>query len=331
MKIYIRSNITEEDFRKVLDDPEAFDVKDRARIAYFTTDPVILAKLANDKSSEVRHYVVRNPSTDPKIRMQLLNDENFAVRSGAIYNIDDTSVTDRLVNDPDYQVRDAVAYRTQNPQVLANLADDKVWMVRQTVAYHTRDPQLLAKLADDSDSDVRAAAKYRLRELGYKTKSASKNASLQINVGMNFDSTPVVQITSVSEADEFASEFEYVDSVSAANGLYVVTFNNENIQIFRIANSLSNYKSLLKKDYQDYAKQALEEDGEATLYLFLDSYELTVDEAECRNATAYVNYALNYIQDTYVDGDSFSCINLLQVSNNNIKVVLAGEDEVMVR
>lgn len=160
----------------------------------------------------------------------------------------------------------------------------------------------------------------------------SSNESLQINVGMNFDSTPVVQITSASEAAEFASEFEYADSVPAANGgLYVVKFNNEDVQIFKLANSLSNYKSLLKKDYQDNVKQELEQYGDANMLLFLNSYEVTVDEEDCPDAESYVNYALNYIQDSYVDGDSFSCINLLQVSNNNIKVVLAGEDEVIVR
>lgn len=159
----------------------------------------------------------------------------------------------------------------------------------------------------------------------------SSNESLQINVGMDFDSTPVVQITPASEADEFASEFEYVDSVSAANGLYAVKFNNEDVQIFKLANSLSNYKSLLKKDYQDNVKQELEQYGDANMLLFLNSYELTVDEEDCPDAESYVNYALNYIQDSYVDGDSFSCINLLEVSNNNVKVVLAGEDEVIVR
>lgn len=314
MKIYIKANIVDDAFYKEYDvtEEEIYDAVyhpsdstyiSKRSIADHAVDPEILAKLASDEDYWVRYHVACNPSTDPEIVMQLLDDEEWWVRIGAIEHVNDLSMIDQCVDDP-------------------------YFAVREKVAQLTRDPQILAQLANDPDPDVSKMARKRL---GHGAKSASKNASLQINVGMDFDSTPVVQITLASEADEFASEFEYVDSVSAANGLYAVKFNNEDVQIFKLANSLSNYKSLLKKDYQDHAKQELEEDGEANMLLFLNSYELTVDETECRNATAYVNYALNYIQDTYVDGDSFSCINLLQVSNNNIKVVLAGEDEVIVR
>ena len=142
--------------------------------------------------------------------------------------------------------------------------------------------------------------------------------------GMNYDQAPVVSIIDSSEVSEFKEQFERIETLEFIPGLYVVSFNDEYFDFFRLANSLKDYEKQLKADF------SLDEYGEYTGLLFLDSYELTVTEDECPDADAYVDYCKNYIEDSYVDGDSFSSINLIQVSPNGIELVLAGENGIMI-
>ena len=154
--------------------------------------------------------------------------------------------------------------------------------------------------------------------------------STKVAVAMNFDSTPRILFIDTKLQDELQNYFEYVNIVSNTPGLYCVMFNDEDINLFRVASSLSEYELDLRSQYENDVANELAEYGYAECYLFGDWYSFSVTLDECPDAASFVEHAKNVIKDTYVDGDSFSCIWLVQVKSGTIEEVLFGNDDLII-
>lgn len=148
---YTPKNIVDQLEHDMVNDKNA-DV--RWEVANKTTDPDILAKLADDPSPGVREAVAWK-TNDPNILTKLADDESKNVLRAVAQRTDDLDILARLADNEDWQVRKMVAEATNDPDIIARLADDEDADVRWAVAHRTDDPDILVHLADDENKNVR--------------------------------------------------------------------------------------------------------------------------------------------------------------------------------
>lgn len=140
----------------------------------------------------------------------------------------------------------------------------------------------------------------------------------------NYGSSAYFTETDSEGLEEIESEYDYVDSVHKKSGLVKVSYYDEDISLSILDKfkSLSELDRAWKQYFEEKVQPQLDEDGEAECYLFFDYYYFFIDEVEVSNASEYVDYCHNIIEETYVDGDSFA--NIVIIENGNI--ALSGEN-----
>lgn len=149
-------------------------------IAHTTSDPNVLAKLADNDNEDVRKEVARR-TEDPNVLAKLADDESSTVRYLAALKITD-------------------------PDIVAKLAADEDSFVRTGVVMKTNDKDLLLKLANDPDGNVRAGAMSRLLKLEDKSNKGGKKLSTWKSVINQLDAD-------LSECDPFYEQTEAAEQV----------------------------------------------------------------------------------------------------------------------
>ena len=108
------------------EDFEEMDRYDQENFAKRTSDPSVLAKLADNEDYRIRAGVASNENTSAEILARLAEDEDDFVREMVAYNENTLA------------------------EILENLADDWNWRVRLCVAGNINTPvNILQRLADE--------------------------------------------------------------------------------------------------------------------------------------------------------------------------------------
>ena len=133
--------------------------RDDYQLARKTSDPEVLAKLADNENSDVRERVAENPSTPLEALAKLANDARWDIRQNVVRNPSVSSeLLAKLANDEIRMVRHAVAKNPSTPpEVLAKLANDEE-VVYDVAKNPSTPPEVLAKLATDADQYTRRFA-----------------------------------------------------------------------------------------------------------------------------------------------------------------------------
>jgi hypothetical protein len=143
------------------------DTNERHTAAERTRDPIILSKLARDRSTEVRSAVVWNKHTSLEDLIKLANDKKASVYTGAIMN--DRLPVEMIVSfssDPDPLKRRSVANNQSTPsEVLIKLSTDSFDQVRRWVTHHPKTPmEVLRSMLNDSDHRTAQLAREALEK-----------------------------------------------------------------------------------------------------------------------------------------------------------------------
>ena len=154
--------------------------EDRKLAAGALRDPVLLSKLARDRSDEVRVSVAENQHTPPDVLIRLLNDKKESVSTNAIQNESlpiETIVL--LSSDPDpIKRRNVVWNRRTPPEVLSKLSRDPDPDVRLWVARHPNTPvEALRVMLNDVSPLVASEAK---ENLGKRKQSLAESQLRQL-------------------------------------------------------------------------------------------------------------------------------------------------------
>lgn len=115
--------------------------------------------------------------------------------------------------------------------------------------------------------------------------------------------------------------YTFVDSVPASPGLYAISHHYKSVSIDRIASNRADYEKMLKDAYPEFLEY-----GEG--YALIDYWLITGEEEDAPTPEAYVDMCYKALQRTYVDGDSYSNVDLLQLPG--MDAVCSGQDPAVI-